>query len=110
MPYFHLTLKGPRPTFAFDMTEDEKQLMQRHIAYWMELIAARTAVVFGPVLDPKGPWGMGILEAADEVDAQRIIDKDPVMQAGIGFNIRISPMRIGAIRGEMPAAPATQTN
>jgi uncharacterized protein YciI len=109
MPYFHLRLKGPRPSFAFDMTEDEKQLMQRHIAYWMELIAARTAVVFGPVLDPKGPWGMGILEVTSEAEAQRLIDQDPVMQAGIGFTIEIAPMRIGAIRGETPGPPS-QTN
>jgi hypothetical protein len=30
------------------------------------------AIVFGLVLDPKGPWGIGIVEVADEADAHAL--------------------------------------
>ncbi|MGB0087426.1 MAG: YciI family protein [Rhodomicrobiaceae bacterium] len=110
MPHFHLRLNAPRQSFAFDMTAEESRLMQLHISYWMELIAARTAIVFGPVLDAKGPWGMAILEVADETAAREICSKDPVTQAQIGFSTESSPMQIGAVRGEpAAAAPSSQT-
>ncbi|HMH10966.1 MAG TPA: hypothetical protein VK553_09670 [Candidatus Nitrosopolaris rasttigaisensis] len=30
------------------------------------------AIVFGLVLDPKGSWGIGIVEVADEADAHAL--------------------------------------
>jgi hypothetical protein len=36
------------------MTEAERNVMQEHAIYWKGLIDRRTAIVFGPVLDPKG--------------------------------------------------------
>jgi hypothetical protein len=44
-------------------------------------------------MDPSGPFGMGIFEAEDEAEIKRRTDADPVMKAGIGFKIEISPMR-----------------
>ena len=32
---------------------------------------------FGPVLDPAGVFGMGIVEAADKAAVRAITDKDP---------------------------------
>ena len=52
-------LISPRPTFAHDMTEAEKKVMIEHVAYWTGLMEKGVAVVFGPVLDPKGAWGTG---------------------------------------------------
>jgi hypothetical protein len=34
MPHFFLKLIGPRPTFALDMNDAEKQVMQGHFRYW----------------------------------------------------------------------------
>ena len=93
MPHFFCKLIAPRPTFPFDMNDDEKALMQQHAAYWTGLCNEGVVLVFGPLLDPKGPFGMGIFESADEADVKRRTDADPVMKANIGFKVEITPMR-----------------
>ena len=93
MPHFFCKLIAPRPSFAFDMNESEKALMGEHAAYWMSMLKEGAVLVFGPVMDPNGPFGMGIVEGADEAEVKRRTDADPVMKAGIGFKIEIIPMR-----------------
>lgn len=51
--------------------------MQRHIAYWSEKAAAGIAVVFGPVADPKGVWGLGVYRVNDMAQMQLMLDADP---------------------------------
>ena len=93
MPQFFCKLIPPRPTFPFDMNESEKALMGQHAAYWAQMCRDGAVLVYGPVMDPKGPFGMGVFEGADENDVKRHTDADPVMKAGIGFRIEITPMR-----------------
>jgi uncharacterized protein YciI len=93
MPHFFCKLVAPRPTFAFDMNESEKATMGQHAAYWAEMCAKGCVLIYGPVLDTKGPFGMGVFEATDEAEVRRYTDADPVMKANIGFNIEIVPMR-----------------
>lgn len=40
--------------------------MARHAAYWKPLVDSGQMVVFGPVLDGGGSWGLGVIEADDE--------------------------------------------
>ena len=54
MRQFLFKLIAPRPTFAQDMMEAERKVMQEHVVYWKGLADRGVAVVFGPVLDPKG--------------------------------------------------------
>ena len=93
MPHFFCKLVAPRPTFPFDMNESEKALMQQHAAYWAGMCQEGAVLVFGPVMDPNGPFGMGVFEGADEAEVKHRTDADPVMQAGIGFKVEITPMR-----------------
>jgi uncharacterized protein YciI len=93
MPHFFCKLTAPRPTFAFDMNDNEKALMGQHAAYWAQMLNEGAVVVFGPVMDPKGPFGMGVMDAADEAEVKRRTDADPVMRANIGFKVEVSPMR-----------------
>jgi uncharacterized protein len=53
---FLYRLQPPRPTFAQDMSEAEAAVMERHIAYWQDLLTRGAALAFGPVLDPDDPW------------------------------------------------------
>ena len=99
MPYFLCRLTPPRVTFAVDMSDDEKALMQTHAAWWLDQIAKGVALLFGPVLDPEGPWGLGIVEVDDESKARALAAGDPVIKAAIGFTYDVLPMQIGAIRG-----------
>jgi uncharacterized protein YciI len=93
MPHFFCKLIAPRPTFPFDMNASEKALMGEHAAYWTKMCNEGSVLVFGPVMDPQGPFGMGIFESADEAEVKRRTDVDPVMKANIGFKVEITPMR-----------------
>jgi len=92
MNYFFCRLNAPRPTFSQDMTPEEFALMQAHVAYWSGLTAKRTVIAFGPVADPKGAWGLGVVEVEDEDEVRGIVDNDPVMKAGAGFSFDVYPM------------------
>jgi uncharacterized protein len=85
MALFLLRLQPPRPTFAQDMTGDERQLMGEHIGYWSGLMGAGRVLVFGPVAEPAGNWGVGIVEAEGEDDVRSMIAGDPVIRRGEGF-------------------------
>jgi uncharacterized protein YndB with AHSA1/START domain len=96
--FFLCRLLAPRPTFAFDMTPEERQVMQEHGGYWRDLLAQGIAVVFGPVADPKGGWGLGVVRAANEA-AVRVLEKnDPVIRSGRGFSYEVLPMLTAVFR------------
>ena len=93
MPNFICKLITPRPTFPFDMNDNEKAVMAQHAAYWAQMCKEGAVLVYGPVMDPNGPYGMGVFDVADEAEVKRRTDADPVMKAGIGFKIEILPMQ-----------------
>lgn len=92
--FFLLQLIPPRKTFPFDMNVEERAVMERHVAYWAGLVASGQAVVFGPVLDADGPWGVGILRVRDEAEAHALEAKDPALLSERGFSYRLSPMPV----------------
>ena len=63
MPGFVFRLIPPRPSFPVDMSAEERAVMAEHVAYWRTLAAAGQALAFGPVNDPAGPYGIGIIVA-----------------------------------------------
>lgn len=74
---FALKLIPPRPSFAHDMSEEERAIMQRHVGYWTDLMTNGIAVVFGPVLDPNGVYGFGVVIADSEEQVNEITKNDP---------------------------------
>ena len=90
--YFLCRLLAPCPTFAMDMNEDERAVMQSHALYWRAAMAEGNIVVFGPVGDPQGPWGMGVVRAADEAAVRAWTSKDPAILSGRGFRAEILRM------------------
>lgn len=97
MPHFFLRLIPPRPTFAVDMEAAEAEAMAAHAVYLTELTEKGIGFAFGPVFDPNGVWGLGIVEAADEAEARALTDADPIVAAGIG-RYEIFPMRLSIVR------------
>jgi uncharacterized protein YciI len=93
MPHFFFKLIAPRPTFAMDMTDDEKAVMADHLVYWKGKLDAGEVVVFGPGMDARGPYGAGVVAAADEVAARAFADGDPAIKSNRGFICEIYPMR-----------------
>jgi len=89
--YYYIRLNPPRPSFAQDLTEEEKKIMQEHGAYWRDLQAKGYVLVFGPVLDPKGVFGVGIIEVEDESLLVEFEKNDPALKAGNTYEVY--PMR-----------------
>jgi uncharacterized protein YndB with AHSA1/START domain len=96
--FFLCKLIGPRPTFPADMTAAESEAMQRHVAYWQGLLGRGIAVVFGPVADPAGVWGLGVIGVKDEAEAETIRSQDPTVLSGLGFRLETYPMLQAVVR------------
>jgi uncharacterized protein len=94
-------LQAPRPTFALDMTDEEREIMARHAAHWQPLIDSGQMVVFGPVLDGDGSWGLGVVEADDEEQLRAFAANDPVVITGTG-RIELGKMLAGFVRPSEP--------
>lgn len=100
MSTFVFRLHAPRPTFALDMTDEEREIMGRHAAHWQPLIDAGAMVVFGPVLDDTGSWGLGVIEADEEEEEElrAFAARDPVVTSGKAA-IELGRMLAGYVRG-----------
>ena len=70
----------------------EAAVMEKHQAYWRGLMDRGPAVAFGPVADPKGPYGLGIAQLDDDADPQALGQSDPAIQSGLGFRFEVHPM------------------
>ena len=75
--YFVLHLLPRRPGFAQTMTEDERAIMVQHVGYWTNLMNQGKVVAFGPVLDPKEIYGLGIISVDHEQEVKDFIANDP---------------------------------
>jgi uncharacterized protein YciI len=105
--HFAYALIPPRPTFAADMTDAERAVMGRHAVYWQGLVDAGRVVVFGPVLDPAGVWGLAVVAAADAADVRALGAADPAVTSGLA-TFAVHPMPGAVVRpGPHEAPPAT---
>lgn len=75
--HFALYLNPPRPTFALDMSPEERATMMQHVGYWTKLMEEGIAIVFGPVMDPQEIYGMGVVEVESEEQLKSLIQNDP---------------------------------
>jgi hypothetical protein len=62
----------------------ERGVMIAHVEYWRGHLAAGRALVFSPVADPAGDWGMAVVRAEDESELREIEAADPAVTGGIG--------------------------
>jgi uncharacterized protein len=70
--------------------------MVQHAAYWQPLIDSGQMVVFGPVIDGTGSWGLGVVES-DEDSLRAFAAKDPVVTARTA-TIEMGKMLAGFVR------------
>ncbi|HEV9036103.1 MAG TPA: YciI family protein [Puia sp.] len=88
--YFFVRLNPSRPDFAQTMTPEEFSVMRAHSNYWREWQARGYVVVFGPVLDPAGTFGMGVVGVEEEEEIRKMIEGDPAQAL---TRIEYFPMR-----------------
>lgn len=92
MKAFFCKLIPPRPSFPSDITPAETQLVHQHVGYWTDLLSKGIVMVFGPVADPKGSYGIAIIEQQSEADARELATNDPVIRANAGFSFELYSM------------------
>jgi uncharacterized protein YciI len=80
---FLLRLIPPRADFAQTMTDDERKTMADHLTYFEQLMADGKVLVYGPVADPEGVWGMAVMRVADRAEVLEIGARDPSVLAGL---------------------------
>jgi uncharacterized protein len=97
MSHFLYRLIPPRPTFDRDMSEAEAAIMGQHVTYWQEQIERGTAIVFGPVADPAGAWGLAVVDTDSEEDVRALGLADPAVTSQVTrFEVYAMP---GAVDG-----------
>jgi uncharacterized protein YciI len=96
MPAYLCRLNPPRASFGADMTPDEMALMGEHAAHWRGSALWPRVLAFGPVADPRGFFGVAVVDAADEDAVRAVTDGDPVVVKGNGFAYDILAMPMGA--------------
>ncbi|MEG9432782.1 YciI family protein [Terriglobus sp. ADX1] len=94
MAFFDLKLTPPRPTFAMDMSDEERAVMMAHRVYMDRYFAEGKVLIFGPVLDPEGAFGMGVMECESVEEVQTIMADDPSVKGGLN-RLEVHSMRIG---------------
>ncbi len=75
--FYALYLRPSRPDFMQTMSDEERGIMQQHVAYWQKFLNEGVMHVFGPVMDPNGGYGLGIVEVENEQYLVALIDGDP---------------------------------
>ncbi len=75
--YFVLRLIPSRHDFVQTMTEEERLIMTNHVACRRKFMNRGKAIVFGPVTDPDGVYGPGVVSVDDEPEVKDFIDNDP---------------------------------
>ena len=75
--FYAVYLRPIRPDFATTMTNDEMTIMQQHVGYWTEKMKLGKVYAFGPVMDPKAIYGLGIVAVENEQELQEFIANDP---------------------------------
>ncbi len=97
--YYFFKLIPPRATFPFDITADEQRLMDEHSLYCQDQFAAGRLLTYGPVLDPRGAFGLAVLEVDDEAEVRRFGEGDPSVKAGLN-RFEFYPMRVANARAK----------
>ena len=59
------------------MTDAERNIMLQHGAYWKDKLNQDIAIVYGPVADPKGGYGIGIVQVDSEDQLLELMKNDP---------------------------------
>ncbi|MEI3790094.1 MULTISPECIES: YciI family protein [Chryseobacterium] len=75
--FYAVYLNPSRPDFATTMTDHERAIMMEHVAYWTEKMQQGKVYAFGPVMDPKEIYGLGVIAVENEQELKDFIVNDP---------------------------------
>jgi uncharacterized protein len=83
MTWYLYRLIPPRPDFGSTMSDTERAAMGEHVVYWTGHLEAGKAIIFSPVADPAGDWGMAVVNVDSFGEIQQLGENDPAVIAGV---------------------------
>ena len=107
MAYFLAKLIPPRPTFALDMSAEERGAMLAHQDYWLPQLNAGLVLLMGPVVDPKGGYGVMVANVPSLKMLEEWQSQDPIIRSGRGFAFENFPMPSIKVAPIEPLAPVS---
>jgi uncharacterized protein YciI len=103
---FLLRIEPTRTGFTLqNMTADEGRLATQHMQYLMSLLDSGKLSLAAQVFDPKGLWGIVIVNAPDRETARALLDGDPMVKANM-FRGEVIPLRVVLEKPAEAAKPA----
>ncbi|MGD0730501.1 MAG: YciI family protein [Terracidiphilus sp.] len=78
-----IRLIPPRPDFDKTLSDAERQVMGQHFLYLKGLNEKGICLFAGPVLDPRGVYGVAVIVAATEDEAGNYMKNDPSVKDGV---------------------------
>lgn len=84
MSWYLYRLRAHRPDFAQTMSDAELTTMQRHVEYWREPFDQGRVLIYSPVVDPDGSWGMCVVRADSEAELEALRAHDPAHLDDVG--------------------------
>jgi len=102
---FLLRIEPTREGFTLqNMTAEEAQLATQHVQYLKSLLDSGKMTMAAQVFDPKGLWGIVIVNAPDRETARALLDADPMVKANM-FRGEAIPVRV-VLQKTVETAPA----
>jgi uncharacterized protein YciI len=96
---FLLRIEPVRKDFTLqNMNDDERRIAGEHFAYLKSLFDQGRLAFAGQVLDPKGLWGIIVVNAPDQEAATALLNGDPTIKSKI-FRGEVIPFRTVFERG-----------
>ena len=87
----------PREDFAATMTDEEREVWDRHFDRLQRLLAEGTLILAGPTLG-RVNTGIAVIEAPDEDAARTLMEEDPAISSGFARG-ELRPFRASLLRG-----------
>ena len=84
-----------RPTFLEDASQEELAVVDQHFDYLKAALDRGQLILAGRRLDKA--IGIGVFEADDEPAAERFVNNDPAVRAGV-FKADVGPYRVALLR------------
>jgi uncharacterized protein YciI len=103
---FLLRIEPTRAGFTLqNTTAEERRLASEHLQYLMSLTDSGKLSLAAQVFDPKGLWGIVIVNAPDREAAVALLEGDPMVKAKV-FRGEVLPVRVVLEKPAEAAKPA----
>jgi len=91
---FLFRIEPVRPDFSLqNLSETERPIVAQHAAYLKSLTDEGKLILAGQAFDPKGLWGIIIVNAPDAEAANAIFEADPAIKSKL-FRGVVIPFRV----------------